>query len=186
MRVGVTFRALTRLSNREMRKISFRNDILPLKDKLYRLALRITFDTAEAEDVVQDTLIKVWDKRDEWVQFTSIEAYCTTVCRNLALDRSRKKDAQHVELDENLCSRPDHSTPYESLTMREGLHILKQIMEELPQVQREILQLREVDGKTYKEIATVLNLSEEQVKVYLFRARQRIRQRYTEIENYGL
>lgn len=70
--------------------------------------------------------------------------------------------------------------------MREGLQILEQIMEELPQVQREILQQREVEGKTYKEIAMILNLSEEQVKVYLFRARQRIRQRYTEIENYGL
>lgn len=186
MRVGVTFRALTRLYNREMRKISFRNDILPLKDKLYRLALRITFDTAEAEDIVQDTLIKVWDKRDEWVRYDSVEAYCTTVCKNLSLDRSRKKGARHLELDENSCCRPDFSTPYESLTMREGLQILEQIMEELPQVQREILQQREVEGKTYKEIAMILNLSEEQVKVYLFRARQRIRQRYTEIENYGL
>lgn len=186
MRVGVTFEALTRLHNREMRKISFRNDVLPLKDKLYRLALRITFDTAEAEDIVQDTLIKVWDKRDEWPQFDSIEAYCTTVCRNLALDRSRKKDAQHVELDENFCSRPDSSTPHESLTMHEGLQLLERLMKELPEVQREILQQREMEGKTYKEIAMVLNLSEEQVKVYLFRARQRIRQRYTEIENYGL
>ena len=48
----------------------FRNDILPLKDKLYRLALRITFDTAEAEDIVQETLIRVWDKRNEWPQLT--------------------------------------------------------------------------------------------------------------------
>lgn len=184
--MGVTFQTLTRLYNREMGKISFRNDILPLKDKLYRLALRITFDTAEAEDVVQDTLIKVWDKRDEWAQFDSLEAYCTTVCRNLALDRSRKKDAQHQALDENLYSRPDSSTPYESLTVQEGLRLLEQVTGELPAVQQEILQLREVEGKSYKEIATVLNLSEEQVKVYLFRARQRIKQRYTEIQNYGL
>ena len=49
-----------------MQEISFRNDILPLKDKLFRLALRITSDRAEAEDVVQETLIRVWNKRDEW------------------------------------------------------------------------------------------------------------------------
>ena len=61
-----------------MQEISFRNDILPLKDKLFRLALRITSDRAEAEDVVQETLIRVWNKRDEWTQFGSVEAYCLT------------------------------------------------------------------------------------------------------------
>ena len=88
-----------------MKKISFRNDVLPLKDKLYRMALRITFDTAEAEDIVQDTLIKVWDKREEWPQLASIEAYCMTICRNLSLDRREKKEAQHIALDENLHNR---------------------------------------------------------------------------------
>ena len=77
-----------------MQEISFRNDILPLKDKLFRLALRITLDRAEAEDVVQDTMIRVWNKRDEWSQFESVEAYCLTVARNLAIDRSQKKEAQ--------------------------------------------------------------------------------------------
>ena len=77
-----------------MQEISFRDDILPLKDKLFRLALRITFDRAEAEDVVQDTMIRVWNKREEWTQFGSIEAYCLTVAKNLAIDRSQKKEAQ--------------------------------------------------------------------------------------------
>ena len=81
-----------------MQEISFRNDILPLKDKLFRLALQIVFDRAEAEDVVQETLIRVWNKRDEWTQFGSIEAYCLTVARNLAIDRSEKKDSDKVIL----------------------------------------------------------------------------------------
>ena len=58
-----------------MQEISFRDNILPLKDKLFRLALRITIDRAEAEDIVQDALIKVWNKRDEWGELESIEAY---------------------------------------------------------------------------------------------------------------
>lgn len=74
-----------------MQEISFRNDILPLKDKLFRLALRITFDRAEAEDVVQETLIRVWNKRDEWAQFGSIEAYCLTVAKNLAQTVAKEK-----------------------------------------------------------------------------------------------
>lgn len=74
-----------------MQEISFRDDILPLKDKLFRLALRITFDRAEAEDVVQDTMIRVWNKREEWTQFGSIEAYCLTVAKNLAIEQKPKK-----------------------------------------------------------------------------------------------
>ena len=154
--MSVTFQALARHYYREMKEISFRNDILPLKDKLYRLALRITFDTAEAEDIVQETLIRVWDKRDEWSQLNSIEAYCLTICRHLSLDRSEKKEAQHVALDESLHSRPDTSTPYDSLTAREGLGLLQKLLKELPQTQQDIVQLREIEGKSYKEIAANL------------------------------
>ena len=67
-----------------MKNISFRNDVLPLKNKLYRLALRITIDSAEAEDIVQETLIKVWNKREVWNEIESIEAFSLTICRNLA------------------------------------------------------------------------------------------------------
>ena len=66
-----------------MKKISFRNDILPLKNELYRLALRITLNPAEAEDIVQETMIKVWNRRDQWDEIESIEAFCLTICRNL-------------------------------------------------------------------------------------------------------
>lgn len=184
--MSVTFKTLARLYNREMKEISFQNDILPLKDKLYRLALRITLDTAEAEDIVQDTLIRVWNKRDEWSKFQSIEAFCITICKNLALDRHEKKDSSHIELDENIHARPDLSTPHEQLAVREGLDLLQTIMNELPEVQQDIVQLRDIEGKSYKEIAAILSLSEEKVKVYLFRARQRIKQRYIEIQNYGL
>ena len=98
-----------------MQEISFRNDILPLKDKLYRLAFRITLNSAEAEDVVQDTMIRVWDKRDEWPNFESIEAYCLTVARNLAIDRSEKIDSQHMELTPKHRNLPDALNPYEQL-----------------------------------------------------------------------
>ena len=78
-----------------MKTISFRNDILPLKNELYRLALRITLNNAEAEDIVQDTLIKVWNARERWNEIDSIEAYSLTIARNLSLDRIRKQDNQN-------------------------------------------------------------------------------------------
>ena len=168
-----------------MQEISFRNDILPLKDKLFRLALRITFNRAEAEDVVQETLIRVWNKRDEWPQFGSIEAYCLTVARNLAIDRSERKDAR-AELTPDMEDASDASSPYERLVSKERMALIHRLMNELPEKQRLIMQLRDVEGKSYKEIAVVLNLTEEQVKVNLFRARQKVKQRFIDIEGYGL
>ncbi|MDO4163006.1 MAG: RNA polymerase sigma factor [Bacteroides sp.] len=170
-----------------MQEISFRKDVLPLKDQLFRLALRITFDRAEAEDIVQETLIRVWNKRDEWPQFGSIEAYCTTVARNLAIDRSEKKDAQTVELTSDMeQDTPDASSPYDRLVNKERLTLVHRLMNELPDKQRQIMQLRDIEGKSYKEIAVLLSLTEEQVKVNLFRARQKVKQRFLNIEGYGL
>lgn len=169
-----------------MQEISFRNDILPLKDKLFRLALRITFDRAEAEDIVQETLIRVWNKRDEWTQFGSIEAYCLTVAKNLAIDRSERKDAQTVELTPELEQTSDASSPYERLVTKERMKLIHRLMTELPEKQRQIMQLRDIEDKSYKEIAVALNLTEEQVKVNLFRARQKVKQKFINIEGYGL
>lgn len=169
-----------------MQEIDFRNDILPLKDKLFRLALRITFDRAEAEDIVQETLIRVWNKRDEWSQFGSIEAYCLTVARNLAIDRSERKDAQTVELTPEMEEMPDASSPYDRLVNKERMKLLHRLLNRLPEKQRLMMQLRDVEGKSYKEIAVVLNVTEEQVKVNLFRARQKVKQQFIDIEGYGL
>ena len=169
-----------------MQEISFRDDILPLKDKLFRLALRITFDRTEAEDVVQDTMIRVWNKREEWTQFGSIEAYCLTVAKNLAIDRSQKKEAQNVELTPEMEEESEISGPYDQLVNNERMSIIHRLINELPEKQRLIMQLRDIEGESYKEIAKILNLTEEQVKVNLFRARQKVKQRYLEIDEYGL
>ena len=169
-----------------MKEISFRNDILPLKDKLYRLALRITLDSAEAEDIVQDTMIRVWNKRDEWAQFNSIEAFCLTVARNLAIDRSQKSEAQNIELTTETQEMSDGSTPERQLERSEQMDLVRKLINELPEKQRTIIQLRDMAEKSYKEIADVMQLTEDQVKVTLFRARQRIKAKYNEIQSYGL
>ena len=170
-----------------MKETSFRNDILPHKDKLFRLAFRITLNRAEAEDIVQDTLIKVWEQRESLAEVKSIEAYCMTICRNHALDRSEKKENQNIGLDEQLHDVGDsYSTPSESLINRESLELVERMINNLPERQRTIMQLRDIEEKSYKEIAIILGITEEQVKVNLFRARQRIKERFSEIQKYGL
>ena len=170
-----------------MQDIDFRYDLLPLKNKLFRLALRITLDSAEAEDVTSDTLIKVWNKREELRGVESIEAYCMTVCRNLALDRHEKKEAQNLSLEANEIDTADNSfTPDEQLERDEKLRKVHELFNQLPERQRSIMQLRDIEEKSYREIATIMGVSEEVVKVTLFRARQAIRKQYDKIENYGL
>lgn len=171
---------------RAMQKISFRNDILPLKDKLFRLALCITRNREEAEDIVQDTMLRVWNRREEWNVWETVEGFCLTICRNLAIDRSQKMDARHVELTPEVTELPDMAAPDKLMERDERFGLLHRLIAELPEKQRTILQLRDVEGKSYKEIAEILQLTEEVVKVNLFRARQRIKLKYNEIDTYGL
>lgn len=165
-------------------QISFQHDILPLKNELYRLALRITLSREEAEDVVQDTMIKVWNNRDRWQEIDSIEAYCLTICRNLSLDVLRKKDnqLQSIEEEDVLASQQSTQNLQEAIIQKDRLQLIRQLVDALPEKQRSCMQLRDFEGKSYKEIATILNISEEQVKVNIFRARQTIKQRYQDIE----
>ena len=171
-----------------MKKISFQNDVLPLKNKLFRLALRITLNREEAEDVVQDTLIKVWNARDRWLELDSIEAYSLTIARNLSLDRIKKMENQNDSLEEQNTERLDEntSTPSERMIQKDKLNIVKNIIDELPEKQRSCLQLRDIEGKSYKEIADILSITEDQVKVNIFRARQTVKQRFQQFDRYGL
>ena len=171
-----------------MKKISFRNDVLPLKNELYRLALRITLNHAEAEDVVQETMIKVWNRRDRWDELESIEAFCLTICRNIALDKIRKAENQNQSLMEDY-DAPDRSytsNPEEQAMQQDRISLIRRLIDTLPEKQRSCMQLRDIEGKSYKEIAKILNVSEEQVKINIFRARQTIKKKYIDTENYGL
>lgn len=170
-----------------MKEIDFRYDLLPLKNKLFRLAQRITLDSAEAEDVTQDTLLRVWEKRHELPPLQSLEAYCLTICRNLAIDRCQKKVAQSLSIEEVQVDAPDNApAPDELLIQDERLQRVKKIFNQLPLAQRTAIQLRDIEGKTYREVAAIMGVTEENIKVILHRARTAVRKEYEKYENYGL
>ena len=171
-----------------MKKISFRNDVLPLKNELFRLALRITLNRVEAEDVVQETMIKVWNRRDRWEELESMEAFCLTICRNIAIDKMRKMENQNqrLESDHDAPDQSYASNPEEQVMQQDRIQLVRRLIDNLPEKQRSVMQLRDIEGKSYKEIAKIMDISEEQVKVNIFRARQTIRQQYIETEKYGL
>ena len=169
-----------------MKTISFQTDILPLKNELFRLALRITQNRFEAEDVVQETMLKVWKGRSEWDKIDNIEAYCLTVCRNLSLDKMRHMDnqVQNIEQESEPADQSYSANPEEQAVQHDRLQLVRQLTSQLPEKQRTCMQLRDVEGKSYRDIANIIGISEEQVKVNIFRARQTIRERFQQAENF--
>jgi RNA polymerase sigma-70 factor (ECF subfamily) len=153
----------------------FKQRILPMKDKLYRFAFSLLQHVQEAEDAVQDTMVSIWSKRGEWGQWRNLEAYCMTATRNHCLDAIRRKRAR-TEQEEKLLlvSSPDKD-PYEKMMGKEVLIRIKKCMEDLPEQQQWVIQLREMEGFSYQEIAEILDISLDQVKVNLFRARNAIK-----------
>ena len=149
----------------------FTNEILPLKDKLYRFALRFVRESQEAEDIVQDIMIKVWNKREEWSTWSSIEAMCMTMTRNLSIDRTRGKHRKVTDLPEGYDVVESGATPEQAVSSKDMMKYIRDIMDQLPEKQKSIVQLRDVEGYSYREISEILHLSLSQVKVNLHRAR---------------
>lgn len=163
--------------------MDFRKDILPHRDRLFRLAFSITLNRADAEDIVQETMLRVWEKREAWKDINNVEAWLTQICKNLALDHrkhaeiSRPVDSQQPQAD---------NTSFDKLEATDAVTIVSRLMNELPSPQDEIVRLREIEGLSYREIATRLNLSEDQVRVHLHRARAKLRNEYLRIHSFGL
>ena len=158
-----------------MKQDKFRNNILPLRDKLFRLALSITGNKQDAEDVVQDALFKIWKKNGEWDSIVNLEAYCFRSTRNIAIDKLALKDNQSESWTDNDDCPGSGPDIQERLEQEEQLKMLDDLIAKLPEKQRTIFQLREIEELSYSEIAEILTISEDQVKVNLFRSRQKLK-----------
>ena len=164
----------------------FKSTVLPLRDKLFRIAFCVTRSREEAEDVVQDVMLKVWDNSGGWEEVKSVEAYCCMMTRNMSLGRLALKGNHTEELNGEQVSEGTAELPNERMEKEESLRTLRKLIARLPEAQRMVVQLRDVEGMSYQEIARTLEVSEEWVKVNLFRARREIKGLYLKIENYGL
>lgn len=166
----------------------FTSQVLPLKNKLHRFATRFLGDEVEAQDVVQEVLIKVWHRREELDNVENLEAWCMTVTRNLSLDKVKSSKRKNtVQMPEGLdVSEDNRRTPYHSTAAGDMMNKINRLMNTLPEKQRQIMQLRDIEGFSYKEISDILTLDLNQVKVNLFRARKYIREKLFELNAYGL
>jgi RNA polymerase sigma factor (sigma-70 family) len=163
----------------------FKIQVLPLKHKLFRFSLRMLGRVEEAEDSVQDALVKLWTRREELANYSSIEAFAMTITKNLCLDRIRSKSFQTERLNDRqvLMLRQD---PEEMLEKDDFTGFVRKIIENLPDQQKAIMHMRDIEGLEYERIAEVMELNVNAVRVNLSRARKKVRDTIIKIQGYEL
>ena len=166
---------------------AFENTVLPAKNKLYRFALKFLGNEEEAKDVVQEVLIRVWKGREQMTDIQNWEAWCMRITKNLSLDRIRSMSRKRTQpLESSFDIHHSSLTPHESTEAQESMQRINQLISALPEKQRQVIHLRDVEGYSYNEICDILELDMNQVKVNLFRARNAVREKLIKIDAYGL
>ena len=165
----------------------FESRVLPVKNKLFRFAFRLLGSSEEAKDVVQEVFIRVWNGRDQIASIENMEAWCMRITRNLSLDKLRARQRKATDsIEDNFDIQQDTHTPYEAAENNESMQRISQLIASLPEKQRQVMHLRDIEGYSYNEICEILELDMNQVKVNLFRARNAVREKFIKINAYGL
>ncbi len=154
---------------------TFKIEVLPLKNKLYRLALRLLRNVPEAEDIVQEVMIRLWTRREKLSTYKSVEAFAMVITKNLCLDKLKLKSNKTDELTEKN-EMTSEKTPYAEMELSDSYKKIRKLIDLLPEQQKMIIQLRDIEGYDYSEISEIMNISENTIRVNLSRARKKIRE----------
>ena len=157
-----------------MQKDQFKNQVLVHKDQMYRLALRILRNEEDAKDIVQDSFLKLWSKRKVLENINSIKSFSLTMVRNACIDHIRKHKPE-TDKEKQLYSKSDLQDPEKQLEVSDQLNRVKTIINQLNDQQREVIQLREIEGLEYHEISEITGLSSNNLRVIISRARKEIK-----------
>jgi RNA polymerase sigma-70 factor (ECF subfamily) len=145
-------------------------------DGLFRFALKQVMDRDIAQDLVQDTFMKVWEKR-ETIQAEKVKSYLFTTLYHLVVDWSKKPRSIQNNSLQNEAFFSKEPQPFD---LEEAIEVA---LQKLNHIQKTVLLLRDYEGYAYSEIGEMTGLSETQVKVYIFRARQQMKAYFVHLEN---
>ncbi|MDG3581535.1 RNA polymerase sigma factor [Galbibacter pacificus] len=168
-----------------MQQTEFLHMVMPFKDKLFRLAKRLLVSTEEAEDATQEVLLKLWSKKNKMGNYNNVEAFAMTMTKNYCLDRLKSKQASNLKLvhtnykDENVSLQ-------KKVEVNNSLEWMNKIMNTLPEQQRMVLQLRDIEQYEYSEIEEMLNMNQTAIRVTLSRARKAVREQLLKKHSYGI
>jgi RNA polymerase sigma factor (sigma-70 family) len=158
----------------------FKERILPTSQRIYQFALRILRNEHDAEDVVQEIFMRLWDNRDELEVIKSIEAYSFRMTRNLCLDKLKKMKPRYYDDREPDSARYEEADPSpdpeRSLELKDTRERLNHIIKTLPEQQQTLLQLRDIEGFEYDEISEITGMEINAIRVGISRARKKLKE----------
>jgi RNA polymerase sigma-70 factor, ECF subfamily len=165
-----------------MTKEEFQKQVIPMGDKMYRIAFRMLGNSETAKDALQELYLKLWEMRGELHKMTSIDAFACTVLKNKCLDKLRlQKDTVDVDILKTMGNNPEAA-----FEQNEGVAEIRKLMQMLPDKQKIIMQMRDIDCCTFEEIALLVDTSVNNVRVQLCIARKWIKEELVKIYNYGI
>jgi RNA polymerase sigma factor (sigma-70 family) len=163
----------------------FRDKIIPVGRKLYTFAFRFLNSREESEDVAQEVMMRLWERREELIKYNSTEALAMTITRNICLDRlrHRKHETYEEECESALMISGDE--PSEKIENTEASEMIRMIISKLKEPYKSAIILRDIEGLTYEESSGITGLTINALRVNLSRARKMVRNEMTKIYSYG-
>jgi len=162
-----------------MTQETFRDTVFTLRDEMFRFAKRFVMSSDEAEDVVQDLMIKFWQKRDELEQFGNFKSYALKSVRNECLNRLKHHDVKLGFADMQL-----HRSELYSMEVNNLKEQIIGFINQLPEKQKAVIHLKDVEEYEVSEISEMLEMEENAVRVNLMRARQKVKEQISQLMSY--
>ena len=163
----------------------FKARVLPTKNRLYRVALWMLKDQAEAEDALQEGMLRLWLHRQKLLLCDNVEAFAVRTVRNLCLDRLKSNAYKNrLGLDGLEKAESTSINPHQQTEAADQQQVLLQLMELLPEQQQWLLRLREVEELSYEEMEEVTGMQINAIRVSLSRARKTLREKYMKVSSY--
>jgi RNA polymerase sigma-70 factor (ECF subfamily) len=154
------------------------------KNRLYRLANWMLHNTEDAEDLIQEVFLKLWSIKHDLDKYRSLEGLLVQMTKNMCLNKikSRKIDGSDLWLE---TLQSTQVLPDGLIEQNENLQLVKRVMQKLPDQQQVVLQLRAVEGLETREIAKIVDETENNVRVLLSRARKNVRESFQNYFSHG-
>jgi RNA polymerase sigma-70 factor (ECF subfamily) len=158
----------------------FKQRFMPHYRLLYRVAYHLTGNAQDAEDLLQDTYLKLWLKRDDLTKEAETQAYLVTLMRNLFLDQRRLKRI-NTSADLDKAEPPDEQCLDRQIDSRDEASQMEGLIRQLPERDGNIVQMHLVEGRSYKEIEQDTGLSQGNIRIIVMRARQKLKQQFQKL-----
>ncbi len=157
-----------------------------MSNKLLRFAIQFTKNEEEAKDVIQDVFLKLWQKRQSLDKVDNLEAFAMRMTRNRCLDLFRSKRSVPIEEEELKRHKEEKLDLQVEVELSETAEIIKKLINNLPELQKKVMFMRDIQQMDYEEIAEKTKLNINAIRVNLSRARKKVRDELLKKQSYGL